>query len=160
LRLELTVGLLDRPGQLLKALAVLAEMECNVVSIVHEREKAVEGVVPVSLVVETPHGVEAEEVRARLEARGVAVLRLQEVVKQTRLVAIASGLSGPVLSIPPGLSARVVNVEEEVSVDGSTSLKITLEGGPDEARRALEELRKLVEGQGGVLITPLEGSEG
>lgn len=159
MRLELTVGLLDRPGQLLKVLEVLAEVGCNVVSIVHERERAVEGVVPVDLIVDLPSDVGAEEVKARLEARGIAVLRLQEAVKRARLVVIASGLSSPLPSILPQLSARVVNIEGGVGADGSASLKVTLEGALDEVGKALRELRRLVEERGGILITPLEAAE-
>lgn len=151
--LELSVALQDRPGQLVKALSVVAELGCNVISVVHERDRAVEGVVPVDLVIEVPEGLSMAELKEKLEERGVAVLRLQGYVKRTRVVVIASKLASPLLSIPPCRGVKVTGIEGEVGDDGSTTVKMTLEGPVEELKRAVEGLEALTEGLGGVLIT-------
>lgn len=151
--LELTVALQDKPGQLVKALGAIAELGCNVISVVHERTRAVEGVVPVDLVVEVPSGVGADEVRRRLEERGVAVVRLRGYAERTRLVVIASRIAGPLPQIPLHHEVKVTGIEGEVSDDGYAAIKMVLEGPVDELRRAVRELEARVEGLGGVLIT-------
>jgi len=159
-RLELTVALPDRPGELLKVLEALASLGCNVVSIIHEREKAVEGLVPVDLAVDLPCDVEPREVRERLEAKGVLVTRLQEAVGRVRVTVVASRLSSPPALdfVKPGV--RVVGLEGEVGVDGGASFKVTLEGPLSEVHEAVEELKRRVEGQGGLFIPPMEEALG
>ncbi|MEM4700202.1 MAG: ACT domain-containing protein [Candidatus Nezhaarchaeales archaeon] len=151
--MELSVALQDKPGQLVKALSVVAELGCNVISVVHERSRAVEGVVPVDLVIEVPDGLSATELKERLEERGVAVLRLQGHAKKARVVAIASKLAKPLLSIPTCRGVKVAGIEGEVGDDGSTTIKIVLEGPTDELKQAIKELESLTEELGGVLIT-------
>ncbi|MCX8204713.1 MAG: ACT domain-containing protein [Candidatus Nezhaarchaeota archaeon] len=153
MRLELTVALQDKPGQLVKALGVIAELGCNVISVVHERSRAVEEVVPVDLVIELPREVSAAEVKKKLEEKGVAVVRLQETVELARLVVIASRLANPLSLITPLQGVKIAGVEGEVGDRGDATIKMTIEGPVSELKRAVKELEHLVEGLGGVLIT-------
>lgn len=158
MRLELTVALPDKPGELLKALEVLASLGCNIVSIVHEREAAVGGGVPVHLTFDLPSHVAPEAVKERLEARGVTVLRLEGALRRARVTALASNLpSTPDLA---GLKARVAGLEVEEEPRGGVSIRLTLEGSPSEVHEALRELERRVVERGGLFIPPLEEAEG
>jgi len=159
MRLELTVALPDRPGELLRVLEVLASLECNVVSIVHEREAAVgRGVVPVHLTFDLPNHVAPEAVKEGLEARGITVMKLWGAPKKARVVALASNLP----SVPDltGLKARVAGLEVEVEPHEGVSVRLTLEGSLDEIHEALRELERRVVERGGLFIPPLEEAAG
>ncbi|RLF15619.1 MAG: hypothetical protein DRJ97_03420 [Thermoprotei archaeon] len=151
MRLELTVKLPDKPGELLKVLEALASEGVNIVSIVHEREKAVEEVVPVDLVVELPSHVSAQRVREALESKGVTLVRIEEAVEKVKVTAIAVG------KVNSGLLSKVklAGFEGEVKPSGEGAVKLAFEGEPDEVRSVIRELKREIEERCGILILPI-----
>ncbi len=156
MRLELTVMLPDRPGELLKVLEVLAGEGGNVVSIVHEREKVVEGVVPVDLVVELPSTSSPLRVKELLEAKDVMIMKFEEAVEKARVTVVAVGKTDTSILSEFDKEVKVVGFEGETRPESGGALKITFEGPLSALESTLAKVKEAVEKEGGLLILPIE----
>lgn len=155
MRIQLTVMLQDRPGQLLRVLEVLAEEDVNIVSIIHERERMTE-VIPVNLVVEVPQNLQTSLIRKKFEDMGIMLVKLEEVVEKARVSFIISTEKAiPYISMV-GEGVEVVSFEGEVGPRGGSAVRVTLQGPLEELRKSLKKVEDFVRREGGLIIFPIE----
>ena len=91
MKFDLTLGLIDRPGQLIKALEPIAKNGGNIISIIHEREKVSSGYVPVSLVVDFPTITNFEKTKRELEDVSISVIKSEEIIEKANISFILIG---------------------------------------------------------------------
>lgn len=155
MKFDLTLALADRPGQLLRSLEPIAKNGGNIISIIHERDKPVEGYVPVSLVVDFPSHQSFRRTIEDLRKLGVAVIKSEEVVEKARLSFILIGdvdVKGIIESGIKGM--HIVGMEVSTSKLGEVSVRLEVEVS-EGASEVFEELRRMAREQNILFIPPV-----
>jgi len=156
LKFDLTLALADKPGQLLRALEPIAKNGGNIISIIHERDKPVEGYVPVSLVVDFPSRQNFRSTIDALESLGIAIIKSEEVVEKVRLTFILIGgvdLRKVIESSVKGV--RIIGVEASTPKLNEVSVKLDVEIPANRVNEVVEELRRISKEQNAILIAPI-----
>jgi len=156
LKFDLTLALADKPGQLLRALEPIAKNGGNIISIIHERDKPVEGYVPVSLVVDFPSRQNFRSAINDLKSLGIAIIKSEEVVEKVRLTFILIGGVDLRRVIESNIrDVRIIGVEASTPKLNEVSVKLDIEFPADRADEVMEELRRLSKEQNAILISPI-----
>jgi len=156
LKFDLTLALADKPGQLLRALEPIAKNGGNIISIIHERDKPVEGYVPVSLVVDFPSRQNFRSAINDLRSLGIAIIKSEEVVEKVRLTFILIGGVDLRRVIESNIrDVRIIGVEASTPKLNEVSVKLDIEFPADRADEVMEELRRLSKEQNAILISPI-----
>jgi len=156
LKFDLTLALVDKPGQLLRALEPIAKNGGNIISIIHERDKPVEGYVPVSLVVDFPLRQNFRSAINDLKSLGIAIIKSEEVVEKVRLTFILIGGVDLRRVIESNIrDVRIIGVEASTPKLNEVSVKLDIEFPADRADEVMEELRRLSKEQNAILISPI-----
>jgi ACT domain-containing protein len=154
LKVGLTLGLVDKPGQLAKALEPIARCGGNIVSIIHERERITGGYVPVSLVIDFPSLENLRRVKEELEELDIPIIGSEEVGDKSYITVLLIGRIEyrELIDDVEMFGGRVIALEaSRPSVKGS-SIKLDIETPADTVGRVLEGLRGLAEENGMVMI--------
>ena len=156
MKFDLTLALVDKPGQLLRALEPIAKNGGNIISIIHERDKPVEGYVPVSLVVDFPSRQNFRSAINDLRSLGIAIIKSEEVVEKVRLTFILIGGVDLRRVIESNIrDVRIIGVEASTPKLNEVSVKLDIEFPADRADEVMEELRRLSKEQNAILISPI-----
>ena len=156
MKFDLTLALADKPGQLLRALEPIAKNGGNIISIIHERDKPVEGYVPVSLVVDFPSRQNFRSAINDLKSLGIAIIKSEEVVEKVRLTFILIGGVDLKRVIESNIrDVRIIGVEASTPKLNEVSVKLDIEFPADRADEVMEELRRLSKEQNAILISPI-----
>ena len=156
MKFDLTLALADKPGQLLRALEPIAKNGGNIISIIHERDKPVEGYVPVSLVVDFPSRQNFRSAINDLKSLGIAIIKSEEVVEKVRLTFILIGGVDLKRVIESNIrDVRIIGVEASTPKLNEVSVKLDIEFPADRADEVMEELRRLSQEQNAILISPI-----
>lgn len=156
MKFDLTLALADKPGQLLRALEPIAKNGGNIISIIHERDKPVEGYVPVSLVVDFPSRQNFRSAINDLKSLGIAIIKSEEVVEKVRLTFILIGGVDLRRVIESNIrDVRIIGVEASTPKLNEVSVKLDIEFPADRADEVMEELRRLSKEQNAILISPI-----
>lgn len=156
MKFDLTLALADKPGQLLKALEPIAKNGGNIVSIIHERDKPVEGYVPVSLVVDFPSRKNFRNTIDDLEKLGITIIKSEEVVDKVRLTFILIGGVDLRRVIESGIEGvRIIGFEASTPRLNEVSIKLDIEVPANKINEVMEELRRLSKEQNAMLIAPI-----
>ncbi len=156
MKFDLTLALADKPGQLLRALEPIAKNGGNIISIIHERDKPVEGYVPVSLVVDFPSRQNFRSAINDLRSLGIAIIKSEEVVEKVRLTFILIGGVDLKRVIESNIrDVRIIGVEASTPKLNEVSVKLDIEFPADRADEVMEELRRLSKEQNAILISPI-----
>jgi len=92
MRIELDVELLDKPGQLIKALEPISRLGGNLISVIHLRETLTKrGRVPVHIIVSLENLETLETLLTELEENDVWVHKVDEVRRKKRLTILLIG---------------------------------------------------------------------
>lgn len=153
MKFSLTLALPDKPGQLLKALEPIAKNGGNIISIIHERDRPVEGYVPVSLVVDFLFHQSFRKAIEELRSLGISIIKSEEVVERYRLTFILVGnisIEGVIKTRLSGV--EITNIEVLMSKSGSVSIRLEIEASADEAEKVVEVLKRVASEQGALLI--------
>jgi len=156
LRLDLTLALVDRPGQLVKALEPIAKNGGNIISIVHEREKTAGMYVPVSLVVDFPAYENFWKAREDLEKIDVNVVKSEEVVERANITAILIGkfdLKRMLETKIKGL--RIIDFEVSAPTSKEACIKLNLEIPMESADEAMRELKRISREENAILVSSI-----
>lgn len=157
MRFSLTLALPDKPGQLLRALEPIAKNGGNIISIIHERDRPVEGYVPVSLVVDFHSYQNFKKTIEDLSSLGISIIRSEEVVERRRLTFILVGN----VDIKRVVEARlkdvdIINIEAMASKTGITSVRLEIEAPAESAEHVVEQIKRAADEQGTLLISSIE----
>ena len=156
MKFDLTLALADKPGQLLRALEPIAKNGGNIISIIHERDKPVEGYVPVSLVVDFPSRQNFRSAINDLKSLGIAIIKSEEVVEKVRLTFILIGGVDLRRVIESNIrDVRIIGVKASTPKLNEVSVKLDIEFPADRADEVMEELRRLSKEQNAILISPI-----
>ncbi len=156
MKFDLTLALADKPGQLLRALEPIAKNGGNIISIIHERDKPVEGYVPVSLVVDFPSYQNFRNTINDLKDLGIAIINAEEVIDKVRLTFILIGRVDLRKVIESSIkSARIIGFEASTPKLNEVSVKVDIEAPATKVDEVMENLRRLSKEQNAVLISPI-----
>ena len=156
MKYDITLALADRPGQLVKALEPIAKNGGNIISIVHEREKHVEGLVPVSLVVDFSSKANLKKTIEDLIAIDVVIIKSEEIIETTRVTLILIGK----IDLKRLIEARFENTRIsglEVSTPSSKEacIKLDLEVPTDNVEWVLDQLKRMSKEEDVILISSI-----
>jgi len=156
MRVKLTLGLVDRPGVLLKVLEQVALYGGNIISIIHSRDRITGGYVPVSMNIEFPDDVNLERAKAGIEALGVPVMEAETLEKKIETVIMLGRVN--VEEIMRFLSARGVKIVG-LTLHGQPvrpCLKLILELPVESRMEIMSDLDRLAETEGSIVIREAE----
>jgi ACT domain-containing protein len=154
MKLDLTLGLIDRPGQLIKALEPLAKNGGNIISIIHEREKVSSGYVPVSLVVDFPTIANFEKTKRELEDVSISVIKSEEIIEKANVSFILIGkLDVRKIVETETEKARIVNFESSAPTSKEACIRLNIEAPVEEINRIVAKLKEVAEEENAVLIS-------
>lgn len=155
LKFSMTIALADKPGQLLKALEPIAKNGGNIISIVHERDKLVEGYVPVSVVVDFPSHENYTNAINELKNLGIIVVESSEIVEKVRLTFILAGNVNLMEVVKSKVKeAEIVSLETSTIKPNGVSVKLEAEVSVRGVNEFVEELKKIASEQNALLILP------
>jgi ACT domain-containing protein len=156
LKFNMTLALADKPGQLLKALEPIARNGGNIVSIIHERDKPVEGYVPVSLIVDFPSQENFRNTINDLRRIGVAIIRFEEVIEKVRLTFILIGRVDLRSVIASRIrNARIIGLEALTPRLDEVSVKVDIEAPADIADDIIDDFKRFSKELNAILISPV-----
>lgn len=156
LKFSLTLALPDKPGQLLRALEPIAKNGGNIVSIIHERDKPIEGYVPVSLVVDFLSHQSFRKTIDDLTNLGITIIKSEEIIERLRLTLVLVGNVDFRKVIESGFEEmHVVNIEVARSRLGNVSARLEIEVPVDSAEKVIQDLKRVIGEQGAMLIPPI-----
>lgn len=156
MRVRLTVGLVDRPGTLLRVLEQVALHGGNIVSIIHSRDRITGGYVPVSMNIEFPDDANLERAKAGIEALGIPVMEAETMEKRVETLIMLGRVN--VEEVMRFLSERGVKIVG-LTLHGQPvkpCLKIVLEIPTEIRGEVLNALAGLAENEGSILIREAE----
>lgn len=152
----MTLALADKPGQLLRALEPIAKNGGNIISIIHERDKPIEGYVPVSLVVDFPSQQNFKNALNELKSLGIAVIKSEEIVEKVRLTFILVGITDLRKIIELKIDGvEIIGLEIPTPSLNKVSVKLDVEAQAEAVVNLVDYLRKLSEDQNALLIAPI-----
>jgi len=153
-KFDLTLGLVDRPGQLIKALEPIAKNGGNIISIFHEREKTTGAYVPVSLVVDFPNVKSFEKTKNELEDMGVSVIKSEEIIEKAHITFVLIGkLDIGKIAETQIESMRIIDFEASAPTSEEACVKLNVEVPVEGAGRVISKLKKLAKEENAVLIS-------
>lgn len=156
MKFDMTLALADKPGQLLRALEPIAKNGGNIISIIHERDKPVEGYVPVSLVVDFPSRRNFRDAINDLKGLGIMIIRSEELVEKVRLTFILIGgvdLKKIIESKIKG--AEIIGLEASTPRLNEVAVKLDIEAPAENVDDLVDELKRLAKEQNVILISPI-----
>ncbi|MEM1508226.1 MAG: ACT domain-containing protein [Candidatus Bathyarchaeia archaeon] len=156
MKFDMTLALADKPGQLLRALEPIAKNGGNIISIIHERDKPVEGYVPVSLVVDFPSRRNFRDAINDLKGLGIMIIRSEELVEKVRLTFILIGgvdLKKIIESKIKG--AEIIGLEASTPRLNEVAVKLDIEVPAENVDDLVDELKGLAKEQNVILISPI-----
>lgn len=156
MKFDLTLALVDRPGQLLRALEPIANNGGNIISIIHEREKTAGTYVPVSLVADFPTYENYRKAKEDLENMGINVIKSEEVIERANITAILIGkldFRGIVKTKIEGL--RIVDFEVSAPTSKEACVKLNIEVPLELIDEAMKELKKISREENAILVTSM-----
>lgn len=156
MKFALTLGLADRPGQLLKALGPIAKSGGNIISILHDREKVTEGYVPVSLVVDFPTDENFERAKRELEYLGVSVIKSEEIIEKADLTFLLIGkLDIRKVAEIEGEDVRITDFEVSAPTSKEACIRLNIEASTKAVNRIVSELKQIAKEENAVLVSPM-----
>lgn len=154
MKFDLTLGLVDRPGQLLKALEPMAKNGGNIISILHEREKITGAYVPVSLVVDFPNVQSFEKTKKELEGMGVSVIKSEEIIEKAHIMFILIGrLDIGKIAETQIENMRIVDFEASAPTSEEACVKLNVEVPVEGVGGVISKLKKMANEEKAVLIS-------
>ena len=156
MRFALTLGVVDRPGQLLRALGPIAKSGGNIISILHDREKVTEGYVPVSLVVDFPADENFERAKRELEDLGVSVIKSEEIIEKADLTFLLIGKLDirKIAEIEAG-GVRITDFEVSAPTSKEACTRLNIEAPAKAVNKIVNELKKISKEENAVLVSPM-----
>lgn len=154
MKFDLTLGLVDRPGQLLTALEPIAKHGGNIISILHDRGDASGGYVPVSLVVDFPADKNFERAKRELESLGVSIVKSEEIVEKASITFILVGrLDVSKISEMETEGVRIVDFEASAPTSKEACIRLNVEAPAGEVGKIVDRLKELARKEGALLIS-------
>jgi ACT domain-containing protein len=163
-QVSMKLELRDSPGQLVAALQPISDMGGNIKTVIHEHDHAVgRGILGVEVVIEIPPEM-LEGLKARLNERGISILRLGEERMGYRQTVILIGhlvhtdLGDTIDQIDRTGFAEVTHISLSMpAVRERTSAQFTIKSlSSEHMRQALFILRDVARQKDFLLIEPLE----
>ncbi len=164
MRISMDLELQDTPGQLIHVLAPVSELGGNIMSVVHHHDKKTfRNTVPVYVIFDIDE-LKLEELKERLEARGITIVRIGKMRLRARTHVLLIGhvihtdLRETIDHIDGTGFAEVQDLSLSMpAIDGPSSAVVTIMAtGVDELKRAISMLRDVAERKDLLMIEPIE----
>jgi len=128
----------------------------RLIYIIHERENPSDGFVPVSLVVDFPSKWNLQKTISDLRNMGITIIRAEEIVDTSRIIAILVGKANLKDIIQRGIkNAKIIGFEVSDPVSEDACLKLEIEVPTRLLDETLENLRRMAESEGSLIILPI-----
>jgi len=155
-KFNLTLGLIDRPGQLLKALEPIAKNGGNILSIIHEREKVTSGYVPVNLVVDFLTKKNFEKTKKEFENIGISVIKSEEIIEKANVTFILIGKLDVRKIVETEIQgARIVDFEVSAPTSKEACVRLNIEAPLESINMIISKLKEIVKEENAFLISSM-----
>ena len=153
MKFNLTLGVADKPGQLMKVLEPIAKNGGNILSITHDRESP-GGYVPVGLAVDFPSRNNFNKTKEELKKINIPIIKSGEAIERASTTLILIGKSDIKRFIKNVENKEVKILDFEVSFPNSDSpcVKINIEAPPPILTHTIEKLKKMAKKENLILI--------
>lgn len=152
----MTLALVDRPGQLVRALEPIAKNGGNIISIIHEREGPVGVYVPVSLVVDFPTYENFRKAREDLESMDVNITKSEEVIERANITAILIGKLDFKRIVETKIKGlRIVDFEVSAPTSKDACIKLNIEVPVESIDEAITQLKRMSKEEDAILISSI-----
>ena len=154
MKFHLTFGLVDRPGQLLKALEPIAKNGGNIISIVHERERITGGYVPVSLVVDFSTRENFDKAKQESESFGFLIIKSEEIIEKSNITFILIGKVdiGRIVEAETG-GMRILDFEVSAPTSKEACVKLNIEAPVKAVEKILETFKEIAKKENAILVS-------
>jgi len=163
MRVTMDLELKDIPGQLVNALVPISDSGGNIVSVVHHHEKrTLRGTIPIQVTFDTNDGL--EELKRRLEAKDIRIIRVNEAKLQEHRTIILVGhiihsdIRDTIDQVDKTGYAEVVGLAMSmpgIKLKSSACIGINAMG-KEEARKAMSLLREIAREKDLLVIEPID----
>ncbi len=154
MKFDLTLGLVDRPGQLLKAFEPIAKNGGNIIYVLHEREKETGGFIPVSLVVDFPTVESFDRTKRELEELGVSIIKSEEIIEKSHITCILVGkIDIKKLTESAVEDMKIINFEASTPTSKKACVKLNIEVPVKAVSRIMSRLKEMAKKEDAVLIS-------
>lgn len=154
MKIDLTLGLRDRPGQLLLALEPIAKNGGNIISILHDRNTVTSGFVPVSLVVDFTSTSNFEKTKKELIDIGVSIIKSRQIIEKSNMTFILIGsLELKKIAQIEIEGIRIVDLEILTPTSEETCVRLDVEAPIKVTYKAVEKLKKIAKEENAILIS-------
>jgi len=154
MKFDLTLGLVDRPGQLLKALEPIAKNGGNLIYILHEREKITGGFIPVSLVVDFPTVESFDRTKRELEKRGVSIIKSEEIIEKSLITCILVGrIDMEKLTESDIEGMKIINFEASAPTSKEACIRLNIEAPVKAVGKIMSRLKEMAKKEDAILIS-------
>ena len=156
MRVRLTVGLIDRPGMLLKVLEQIALYGGNIISIIHNRDRITEGYVPVSINIDFPDEESLERAKAGIESLGMPVMGTETLEKRVETIILVGNVGVEKMTRFFEETGAKLSGLTLAGNPQSPCMKLVVEMPLDKRLKMLESLKKLVAEAEGLVVCEAE----
>jgi ACT domain-containing protein len=154
LKFDMTLALVDRPGQLIKALEPIAKNGGNIISIIHEREKPAEGFVPVSLVVDFSSKLKLRKAIEDLKGLDVGIIKAEEIVETARVTLILIGKMDLKKLVETEIeNVRIIGFEVSAPTSKEACVKLELEVPTASVQEVVYKMKKVSKEENAILLS-------
>jgi ACT domain-containing protein len=156
MKFDLTLGLVDRPGQLIKALEPIAKNGGNIISILHDREEVTIGNVPVSLVVDFPATRNYEKAKEELVLVGISIIKSEQIIEKSNITFILIGrLDIKKIAEIEIEGVRITDLEVSTPTSKEACVRFDIEAPIKVVNKAVSKMRQIAREEKAILISSL-----
>jgi ACT domain-containing protein len=155
MKINLTLGLADRPGQLLKALEPIAKHGGNIISIIHEREQSGGSYVPVILIVDFLSQDKFERAKKELNDEGISVIKYEQIIEKANLTFILIGKIDVKEIVEIEIEGVTIIDLEVLTSSRETSVKLNIESPLKSINEVVENFERIADKVGAISISSI-----
>ncbi len=153
MKINLTLGLADRPGQLLKALEPIAKNGGNIISILHERETIRGNYVPVILVVDFLSQSSFEKTKEELNNEGISIIKSEQIIEKANLTFIIIGKIDVKKIVEVKVKGAAIIDLEVLTSSKEKCVKLNVETPVRFIDEVIDRFEKIAEKESAILIS-------
>jgi len=153
MKINLTLGLADRPGQLLKALEPIAKNGGNIISILHDRETIRGSYVPVILVVDFLSQDSFEKAKEELNNERISIIKSEQIIEKANLTFIIIGKIDVKEIVEVKVKGAAIIDLEVLTSSKEKCVKFNVETPVRFIDEVIDRFEKIAEKEGAILIS-------
>jgi ACT domain-containing protein len=157
LKFNLTLSLFDKPGRLIQALNPIAKNGGNIITILHERDRSIEGFVPVRLVVDFNSYKNLENAIKDLNKLDIKIVKSEEIIDKINFTIILIGyINFEKLIKIKSFNVKSSGFEVVAPFSKKPCVKVDFQIPMDQMNNFFKKIKKIARDEKSILIPSIE----